>query len=157
MRSQLEDIYRNLICFKTVNACFISYQKVQSDAFLNEWVYVMVTWRKRDGIRMYYNAQLRSNNATGAPVENTTVDPYKDNLVIGREVGNNGPFHSAHFNMASFTTFAGCLSQDEVNAAYIFFWSGRKCEKKKTKERATEADKHRQRYSTSVKISTIAN
>ena len=84
----------------------------------------MVTWNKRDGMKMYYNAQLRVHNITGEPVPTTTVNPYKDNYVIGREVGNNGPFHPAKFDMASLTTFAGSLTQDDVNAAYIFFWSG---------------------------------
>ena len=93
-------------------------------ALMNDWVYVMVTWSKRDGMKMFYNSQLRVHNTTGAPVSMTSVTPYKDDFVIGREVGNNGPFHPAKFYMASFTTFAGSLSQDDVNAAYIFFWSG---------------------------------
>lgn len=93
-------------------------------ALMNDWVYVMVTWSKRDGMKMFYNSQLRVHNTTGAPVPMTSVTPYKDDFVIGREVGNNGPFHPAKFYMASFTTFAGSLSQDDVNAAYIFFWSG---------------------------------
>ena len=75
---------------------------------------------------MYYDAQLRAHDITGTPVLTTTVNPNKHNFVIGREVGNNGPFHPGKFDMASFTTFAGRLSQDDVNAAYIFFWSGRK-------------------------------
>ena len=75
---------------------------------------------------MYYDAQLRAHDITGTPVVTTTVNANKNNFVIGREVGNNGPFHPGKFDMASFTTFAGRLSQDDVNAAYIFFWSGRK-------------------------------
>ena len=75
---------------------------------------------------MYYDAQLRAHDITGTPVLTTTVNANKNNFVIGREVGNNGPFHPGKFDMASFTTFAGRLSQDDVNAAYIFFWSGRK-------------------------------
>lgn len=84
----------------------------------------MVTWNKREGMKMYYNAQLRVHDTTGKPVPTTTVIPYKINFMIGREVGNNGPFHPGQFDMASLTTFAGRLSQDDVNAAYIFFWSG---------------------------------
>lgn len=91
---------------------------------MHKWVYVMVTWSKEDGMKMYYNANLRVHNVTGKPVPLTSVTSYKDNFVIGREVGNNGPFHPSAFDMASFTTFAGRLSQDDVNAAYIFFWSG---------------------------------
>lgn len=102
---------------------FLHYQ-VESPALPNEWVYVMVTWKKKDGMQMYYNAQLRVQDTTGKPVSLTTVSPYKNNFVIGREVGNNGPFHAGKFEMASFTTFAGRLPQDDVNAAYIFFWSG---------------------------------
>lgn len=90
-------------------------------------MYVMVTWNKKEGMKMYYNAQLRVHDTTGKPVSTTTVSPYKNNFLIGREVGNDGPFHPGKFNMASLTTFAGRLSQDDVNAAYIFFWSGRKC------------------------------
>lgn len=102
----------------------LSLSKVQSTAIMNNWVYVLVTWSKREGMKMYYNAQLRVHDTTGKPVSSTTVTSYKDNFVIGREVGNNGPFHPGKFDMASFTTFAGCLPQDDVNAAYIFFWSG---------------------------------
>ena len=102
---------------------FLLYQ-VESSALPKEWVYVMVTWKKKDGMKMYYNAQLRVQDTTGKPVSLTTVSPYKNNFVIGREVGNNGPFHPGKFAMASFTTFAGRLPQDDVNAAYIFFWSG---------------------------------
>ena len=76
---------------------------------------------------MYYNAQLRVQDTTGKPTRITKVNSFKNNFAIGREVGNNGPFHSGKFDMASFTTFAGRLPQDDVNAAYIFFWSGRKC------------------------------
>jgi len=84
----------------------------------------MVTWNKKEGMKMYYNAQLRVHDTTGKPVPTTTVSPYKNNFVIGQEVGNNGPFHPGRFDMASFTTFAERMSQDDVNAAYIFFWSG---------------------------------
>lgn len=110
----------NLLC------CASFHYKVGSSAgaLMNNWVYVMVTWSKREGMKMYYNAQLRVHNTTGEPVRTTALNPYKDNFVIGREVGNNGPFHPGKFDMASFTTFAGSLTQDDVNAAYIFFWSG---------------------------------
>nr|XP_058946642.1 uncharacterized protein LOC131774603 [Pocillopora verrucosa] len=97
---------------------------VESPKLMHKWVYVMVTWSKEDGMKMYYNADLRVHNVTGKPVPLTSVTSYKDNFVIGREVGNNGPFHPSAFDMASFTTFAGRLAQDDVNAAYIFFWSG---------------------------------
>lgn len=98
--------------------------KVESPTVQNEWVYVMVTWNKKEGMKMYYNAQLRVQDTTGKPTRITKVNSFKNNFAIGREVGNNGPFHSGKFDMASFTTFAGRLPQDDVNAAYIFFWSG---------------------------------
>lgn len=99
---------------------------MESSLVQNDWVYVMVTWSKKEGMKMFYNAQLRVHDTTGKPTSMTIVNPYKNNFVIGRVVGNNGPFHSGKFDMASFTTFGGRLLQDDVNAAYIFFWSGRK-------------------------------
>ena len=85
----------------------------------------MLTWNKADGLKMYHNGQLKSDDDTGLPVQSSSPSSLEENLAIGRNIGNNGPFNYSPFSMGSLTIFGGSMTQDDVNAAYIFFWSSR--------------------------------
>ena len=82
----------------------------------------MLTWKKDDGIKIYYNSELQADDDVGLDVYNTTTVPFKSNLLVGRNVANSGPL--ANFQMASLTIFGSSMTQDDVDRSYIFFWSG---------------------------------
>lgn len=83
----------------------------------------MLTWKKADGLKMYHNSNLKSDDDTGLPVQGSIPSSLEENLAVGRNIGNNGPFRYAPFDMGSLTIFGGCMQQEDVDAAYIFFWS----------------------------------
>lgn len=69
----------------------------------------MVIWSKEDGMKMYYNVNFCVYNVIGKLVFLILVILYKDNFVIGWEVGNNGFFYFLVFDMVFFIIFVGCL------------------------------------------------
>lgn len=83
----------------------------------------MLTWNKIDGLKMYHNAQLKSDDDTGLPVQGSIPSPLEENLAVGRNIGNDGPFNYCPLEIGSLTIFGGSMNQDDVDAAYIFFWS----------------------------------
>ena len=92
---------------------------------LDKWMYVMLTWKKDEGLNLYYNADLKADDDNGVEVTAATTAPFKKNFVVGRRVDDMGP--PANFQMASLTIFGSYMPQTDVDKSYIFFWSGRKC------------------------------
>ena len=74
----------------------------------------MATFKKHQGLSLYYNSLLRSNDATGNHVPNTYLVNANKNLVIGRNI-NSPPYHYAAFDMSSLFVFQEYLYRDDVS------------------------------------------
>jgi hypothetical protein len=92
---------------------------------LEEWIYVMMTFKKDLGVLLYYDAQLRGTDNKRSPVPFTHPVDTNKNFLIGRNIESQ-PYQYAAFDMASLTVFEEYLHEDNVNRAFLFFWSGSK-------------------------------
>ena len=92
---------------------------------LDQWIYVIMSFKKGLGLSLYYDAQLRSMDNTGSPVPDTHPVDTDKNLLIGRNI-EGPPYQYAAFDMASLTVFQEYLHEDDVNRVFLFFWSGSK-------------------------------
>ena len=100
------------------------FQPVSSQQ-LDEWKFVMATFKKHQGLSLYYNSLLQSNDATGNHVPNTYLVNANKNLAIGRNI-HGPPYHYAAFHMSSLVVFQEYLYRDDVRRAYVFYWGWRK-------------------------------
>ena len=92
---------------------------------LDQWIYVIMTFKQGLGLSLYYDAQLRSMDNTGTPVPDTHPVDTDKNLLIGRNI-EGPPYQYAAFSIASLTVFEEYLHEDDVNRVFLFFWSGSK-------------------------------
>jgi hypothetical protein len=105
--------------------CYFFFTQASTPLVLNQWIYVIMTFKKGLGLSLYYDAQLRSMDNTGLPVPDTHPVETDKNLLIGRNI-EGPPYHYAAFDMASLTVFQEYLHEDDVNRVFLFFWSGSK-------------------------------
>ncbi|KAK3751286.1 hypothetical protein QZH41_012191, partial [Actinostola sp. cb2023] len=100
--------------------CQLGFKPLSPDV----WMYLTITWNKKDGLKMYRDSVLRADDDTGRPTDNSTIIDVEENLTVGRNIGNNGDLLYAKFDMSSLTTFGEALNQSDIDKAFIFFSSG---------------------------------
>ena len=98
------------------------YIQASASLIIDQWIYVIVTFQKNQGVLLYYDAKLRSANKTGLPVSDTRPVDTDKNLLIGRNI-EGPPYHYAAFDMASLTIFPEFLNENDVEKTFLFFWT----------------------------------
>ncbi|XP_031555970.1 uncharacterized protein LOC116292758 [Actinia tenebrosa] len=85
------------------------------------WMYLTITWNKKDGLKLYRDSILRADDDVGRPADKSTIIDLEENLTVGRSVSSNGDIRYAKFDMGSLTTFGQALNQSDIDKAFIFF------------------------------------
>lgn len=87
--------------------------QAETDVITDKWIYLVATWRLKNGLTIYINGKGMAQDKGGVGVQNMKDWQQHDNFFIGRNVGGTGAFF-ANFYIASFVVFNSYLEAPGV-------------------------------------------
>lgn len=87
--------------------------QAETDVITDKWIYLVATWRLKNGLTIYINGKGMAQDKGGVGVQNMKDLQQHDNFFIGRNVGGTGALF-ANFYIASLVVFNSYLEAPGV-------------------------------------------
>ena len=93
-----------------------------------KWIYLLVTWSRNDGVKMYVDNQMRSSARNGSPNPEKRPTQEQINLSIGRNINGISAPMNGMFKMASLVVFNTYIQTQLIASVCNYFSKPRKLE-----------------------------